>query len=157
MSRVCEEMYVNILCTCYKVFVRIDEVLRTAEDSVHRYIVRGGVKRVPTVREKAESLLPNRVERLNGFVHLPLAKQQRYAPKSCQTHQSVYYPAYRGSLSAEYPSNYIEAEYTDAAPVERSDNYESERNAIKNHSYSFLRSARFKLGICGLSPVIFPA
>ena len=79
--------------------------------------------------------------RTSAFVFLILdllksfasAKQQRNAPNTCKTYNSVDNAGEQRGLSAADPSNNVKLKQSDAAPVERADNGKDQRNTIQNH------------------------
>ena len=71
---------------------------------------------------------------LNTLVgSIPLAKQQRDAPKGRQTNQSVNHPADRRCLTAEQKGNQIQPEQAHTAPVQPAHNGKNQGNSIHDH------------------------
>ena len=77
--------------------------------------------------------LPAQSSAVAVLVRLRRTEQERDAPDSGEGDERVDYTRYHRALTAAYPRDDVEAEQTDASPVERADNGEHEGDLIHNH------------------------
>ena len=77
--------------------------------------------------------LPAQSSAVAVLVRLRRTEQERDAPDSGEGDERVDYTRYHRALTAAYPRDDVEAEQTDASPVERADNGEHKGDLIHNH------------------------
>ena len=70
---------------------------------------------------------------LDSVKGLASAKQQRDAPNTGKSYNGVDDAAEQRGLSAADPCNDVKLKQSDAAPVERANDGQNQRNAIQNH------------------------
>ena len=70
--------------------------------------------------------------RLTGAV-LGVPEEQRDAPQTCQPHKGIDDPGENGHLAAKEKGNGVKAEQPYAAPVQRADDHQNQRNFVNDH------------------------